>query len=619
MNSLVKELIQPLLEETTRTIALYPGKFKPPHAGHFDVAKSLLGKADEIRVIISPVPVDGITPQQSKAVWDLYNSLLGGRLNIVIADVSPVKYVLDTIKNNPSDKFIAVFGKGEFDRYKSLTTNPNVSIYDGGTFKELNARDLRKTIETGQDISGFLPDGVSERDFIKAFSTTVDEMSQSSLQSVEDYADEKLAPLDIDFSSHFFDRLNDPRNIKPISTAELIGFFKRLARKKDQLEDFLTKYKEVVATDNRTNINIPLAALTDKIIAKTIMRKKDFYTADPKIELNEDCGCMHSQPTDFKSALVSLTKYMLTQGLNIKPLPKLKIIDNDSKNAENILGRTAYYDPNNCSITLYTLNRHPKDILRSYSHEMIHRIQDNEGRLGNVNTTNTNEDGNLLELEKEAYLNGNIIFRNWEDSIKNQKYIKEYKEYALNELFENDLPNIKKISKTSYIVGNGKDIEAEYYFRRIDIDNDIWAIGWSFTDNNQNTSPEAWKQVTATSFKILNDFIKSKNPKQIEISGNTDSKTNIYKSPSFLKKLETIFNNQYKIDNSPEYSVIMKLIEVLSQSSIQKRMNTLNESYEQALNYWQNGDLNSNSTIERWNTIKRKIEREVLQEIYNIK
>ena len=309
MNSLVKELIQPLLEEATRTVALYPGKFKPPHAGHFDVAKSLLGKADEIIVVISPVPVDGITPQQSKAVWELYNKLLGGKLNIVIADISPVKYVLDTIKNNPSDKFIAVFGKGEFDRYKSLTTNPNVSIYDGGTFKELNARDLRKAIETNQDISGFLPDGISERDFIKAF----------SVGSIE-----------------------------------------------------------------------------------------------------ESCGCQHSQqPTDFKSALASLTKYMLDQGLNITPLPKLKIISNDSKNAENILGRTAYYDPNNCSITLYTLNRHPKDILRSYSHEMIHRIQDNEGRLGNINTTNTNEDGGLLELEKEAYLNGNIIFRNWEDSIKN--------------------------------------------------------------------------------------------------------------------------------------------------------------------------------------------------------
>jgi len=57
-------------------------------------------------------------------------------------------------------------------------------------------------------------------------------------------------------------------------------------------------------------------------------------------------------------------------------------------------------------------------VLRSYAHEMIHRIQDNEGRLNNVNTTNTNEDSDLQELEKEAYLNGNIIFRNWEDSIK---------------------------------------------------------------------------------------------------------------------------------------------------------------------------------------------------------
>ena len=140
-----------------------------------------------------------------------------------------------------------------------------------------------------------------------------------------------------------------------------------------------------------------------------------------KQEIMENCGCMHTQqPMDFRSALASLTKHMVDQGLNITPLPKLRIISNDIQNAENVLGKTAYYDPNSCSITLYTLNRHPKDVLRSYSHEMIHRIQDNEGRLNNVNTTNTNEDSNLQELEKEAYLNGNIIFRNWEDSIKNK-------------------------------------------------------------------------------------------------------------------------------------------------------------------------------------------------------
>lgn len=122
----------------------------------------------------------------------------------------------------------------------------------------------------------------------------------------------------------------------------------------------------------------------------------------------------------FNKALDSLVEYMLDQGMNIQPLPSIKIIDNDVENANNILGKTAYYDPNNCSITLYTLNRHPKDILRSFSHEMIHRIQDNEGRLNNINTTNTNEDGDLPELEREAYLKGNMTFRNWEDSVKNE-------------------------------------------------------------------------------------------------------------------------------------------------------------------------------------------------------
>ena len=53
-------------------------------------------------------------------------------------------------------------------------------------------------------------------------------------------------------------------------------------------------------------------------------------------------------------------------------------------------------------------------------HEMIHHMQNLEGRLGNIKTSNTNEDDNLLELEKEAYLKGNITFRNWEDKIKNE-------------------------------------------------------------------------------------------------------------------------------------------------------------------------------------------------------
>ena len=121
-----------------------------------------------------------------------------------------------------------------------------------------------------------------------------------------------------------------------------------------------------------------------------------------------------------EESFVSLCQYMIDNGMNIQPLPKIKVINNDVKNASNLLGKTAYYNPTDKSITLYTMDRHPKDILRSFSHEMIHHQQNLEGRLNNINTTNTREDGDLPEIEREAYEKGNMMLRGWEDSIKNK-------------------------------------------------------------------------------------------------------------------------------------------------------------------------------------------------------
>jgi len=134
--------------------------------------------------------------------------------------------------------------------------------------------------------------------------------------------------------------------------------------------------------------------------------------------LNEEYSPLSGEAWDLQKGIVSLTRYMKDNGLNISPLPKLKTISNDEENANKLLGFTAYYNPGEKSITLYTLNRHPKDILRSYAHEMIHHMQNLENRLGNINTTNTNEDGTLPDVEREAYEKGNMMLRNWEDSIK---------------------------------------------------------------------------------------------------------------------------------------------------------------------------------------------------------
>ena len=125
-------------------------------------------------------------------------------------------------------------------------------------------------------------------------------------------------------------------------------------------------------------------------------------------------------PIDLKLEIAKLTKHMLSIGMNILPLPKL-IFKQDYENSQDFLGKTAYYDPNTPSIILYTTGRHAKDIVRSFSHEMIHHIQNLEDRLGNIQTTNTQEDDNLNNIEAEANLKGTMTFRNWTDSLNERK------------------------------------------------------------------------------------------------------------------------------------------------------------------------------------------------------
>ena len=114
----------------------------------------------------------------------------------------------------------------------------------------------------------------------------INEIPMADLQKIDTFADKKLNPMDVVITDkHFFDRLNDPRNGKEISAAELIGFFKRLSKKKSEFVEFLNQYNSIVATDDRTNINIPFMKKANKAIAKTVMRKKDFKTPDKKLDI----------------------------------------------------------------------------------------------------------------------------------------------------------------------------------------------------------------------------------------------------------------------------------------------------------------------------------------------
>jgi len=108
--------------------------------------------------------------------------------------------------------------------------------------------------------------------------------------------------------------------------------------------------------------------------------------------------------------------------LGFEPHAKICIIKND-KNMINPLGKTAHYSPGEHKIALFTKGRHIKDILRSLSHELVHHNQNCRGDFDNGAATvqgYAQEDGHLREMEREAYESGNMIFRDWEDKLKDK-------------------------------------------------------------------------------------------------------------------------------------------------------------------------------------------------------
>lgn len=118
---------------------------------------------------------------------------------------------------------------------------------------------------------------------------------------------------------------------------------------------------------------------------------------------------------NLKKEIASLMAFISSK-INIKPYPKIIFKDEEQ---DGLFIKTGYYLPDEKSVTLFTAERHPKDILRSLAHELVHHNQNLEdpdrdwGHGGNLE-----EDEELKKLESDAFLRGNILFREWTETQK---------------------------------------------------------------------------------------------------------------------------------------------------------------------------------------------------------
>ena len=116
-----------------------------------------------------------------------------------------------------------------------------------------------------------------------------EKVNQSQIDQLEKFADRILAKYDIDveFTRHFVDRLNDPRNNPEIKVVELQKFFKKIQKNKGK-DIKSNPDTQVVLKDLTTNLNLPVVINYKdgefEVVNKTIMRKKDFKTPDKTIQ-----------------------------------------------------------------------------------------------------------------------------------------------------------------------------------------------------------------------------------------------------------------------------------------------------------------------------------------------
>ena len=132
-------------------------------------------------------------------------------------------------------------------------------------------------------------------------------ITPSDLEALETFADRIFGKvgIDVEFTRHFLDRVNDERNGKQITASELTRLFKQEYKKWGQPIAKMGPDAEAVMKDLATDINMPFALVWDKeneeldLIVKTVMRKKDFKTSNREFEV--ESGYRMNGPSGLRS------------------------------------------------------------------------------------------------------------------------------------------------------------------------------------------------------------------------------------------------------------------------------------------------------------------------------
>lgn len=287
------------------------GRMNPPTVGHEKLAKKVSDEARKRKAM----PHIYLSHSQDKKKNPLsyndkikYASRAFGKM-VTKSSSKTIIQVMQDLQKMGHTEVVLIAGSDRVQEFKVFLNKYNGKDYTFDTIEVVSAGERDPDAEGVEGMSGTKLRGLAQSGDFDQFKTglasklndndkkkiyniirsVVEEVSPKQLSDLEKFGDRILAKfsVDITFSRHFADRMNDARNKPEIKIAELQALFKKIAKKKAV---DIKKYPnaEVVLKDIQKDLNLPIAIKVDKdgtleVVHKTIMRKKNFGTPDPVI------------------------------------------------------------------------------------------------------------------------------------------------------------------------------------------------------------------------------------------------------------------------------------------------------------------------------------------------
>ena len=452
--------------EDQPTVALFPGAFKPPHKGHVDVVNKLLKAADQVVVLISPKTREGVTADESVAVWNLYKDkgLFDGSVEIkVSSSPTPVGEVYDVVEKNSDSEFLVAFGKGEISRYKNIEKFPNVKVFDAGSVEGVDSTSLRIALmqKNEDEISKLLPDGISADEFLAALNNkpaekpeeTPTEQPPSETPPTEPVPEQPLkesppinfeddayqdyvlsnrpkiekaagvfnipipdmeyafnAGSEVVLSDDIWDKMQNTESYKMKTLDDAIAHALKLGINPKPYIDYIKKKKDLplplVLCYGQNNYY-----LVGGEVVLSLFKALGSIPTVLQGTLNLQTKQLH-QPTSLGEGLNNNTDKQLLkkfigfaiEELGIQKPPKSLTLSRDNEAARS-MHTFGSFNPNNDKIWLYVKNRNMADLLRTLAHELVHRKQAEDGRIDYT----SGETGS--EIENEANAQAGVLLR----------------------------------------------------------------------------------------------------------------------------------------------------------------------------------------------------------------